>query len=296
MIAFGTSIAEPEPYRRYAEPGIRRVAEADSAIFPFAAVGPIARTYNLILDEAARRQDLEALVLVEAQTEIDDPQFCARVRTALSRPDVGVVGCAGAAGVTSIAWWEGDVSAARVRQRYGEHGGGELPAFSWARCKPPPAEVDAVDGLLMVLSPWVVRNVRFDEGLRGHGFDLDFCFQVRAAGREVLTADLRVIHHRSLDLIGDIDAWIEAHMRAAEKWHPGDEDGEDWRQRARRAEAEREAARAIAYSGGLSWDARVTQLERRLAAATATRSWRVTMPLRHINRLRVLATERRRRA
>ena len=50
---------------------------------------------------------------------------------------------------------------------------------------PPPAEVDTLDGQLLVLSPWAVRNVRFDESLLlGHGYDLDFCLQVRAAGRK----------------------------------------------------------------------------------------------------------------
>ena len=80
-------------------------------------------------------------------------------------------------------------------------------------------EVDTVDGFLLVLSPWAVRNVRFDESLvLGHGFDLDYCLQVRAAGRKVVTADLRVVHHHSLELVSDLDLWVEAHMRVAEKW------------------------------------------------------------------------------
>jgi hypothetical protein len=44
MIAFGVSIGEPEPYRRYAGPGIRFAAEADSEIMAFAAVGPVTTT------------------------------------------------------------------------------------------------------------------------------------------------------------------------------------------------------------------------------------------------------------
>ena len=107
MIAFGAAITEPEPYRRYAEPGIRRAAEADSEIYAFASVGSIFRSYNVVLDTAAEREDLEALVLVHAHAEIVDPHFCEKVRAALSDPDVGVVGCVGAVGVRSIAWWEG---------------------------------------------------------------------------------------------------------------------------------------------------------------------------------------------
>ena len=64
VIAFGVSVAEAEPYRRYSEPGIDSVKEPDSQVYVFAAVGQIARTYNLLLETAARHEDLEALVLV----------------------------------------------------------------------------------------------------------------------------------------------------------------------------------------------------------------------------------------
>ena len=121
---------------------------------------------------------------------------CAKLRETLKDPDVGVVGCVGAIGVRSIAWWEGSVTWASFTHRYGELGGGELPAFSWNGQKLPPyahtGEVDTVDGFVLGLSPWVVRNVRFDESLgQLHGYDLDFCLQVRQAGRKVMTAGLQ---------------------------------------------------------------------------------------------------------
>jgi hypothetical protein len=298
VIAFGSAISGAEAYRRYAEPGVRLASEPDCEIYAFAAVEPIGRTYNLILDAAAGREDLEALVLVHPHTEIVDPGFCAKVRRALADSDVGVVGCTGATEVTSIAWWEGRIISAPVIQRYEEQGGGQLATASWAHREPPPAQVQALDGQLLVLSPWVVRNVRFDESLLlGHGFDLDFSLQVRAAGRRLMVADLRVVHHRSLELISDLDVWIEAHIRVAEKWNGTldrpDADEADWKLRARRAEAKREAARAIAFSKALTLDARVLELERALAEKTDSPSWRLTAPLRMLNRLRREAAERR---
>ncbi len=210
MIAFGFAINNADVFRKYGEPGVRRAAEPDSELFAFAPVESVGRTYNLVLDAAARCDDLEALALVHPQTEIVDPDFCAKVRAALADPSVGMVGCTGATGVTSIAWWEGRVVSAPVIHQYGEHGGGELPALSWTQCDPPPAEVEALDGQLLVLSPWVVRNLRFDENrLIGHGFDLDFSLQVRATGRKLMVADIRVVHHRSLELVADLDAWVE---------------------------------------------------------------------------------------
>ena len=92
MIAFGSSISGAEAYRRYAEPGVRLAAEPDSEVFAYAAVEPVGRTYNLILEAAAARDDLEALVLVHPHTEIVDPAFCAKVRQALADPEVGAVG------------------------------------------------------------------------------------------------------------------------------------------------------------------------------------------------------------
>ena len=66
-----------------------------------------------------------------------------------------------------------------------------------------------------------------------------------------MTADLRAIHHRTLELVSDFEIWVEAHIDLAEKWDgrwPGREPEADWKGRARRAEAEREAARTFAYS------------------------------------------------
>lgn len=299
MIAFGVRVAEPEPYRRYAEPGIRRAAEADSEIFAFAAVGTIGRGYNLLLDAAGAYEELEALVIVHPHTEIADPGLCDKVRDALADPDVAVAGCAGAGGVRTIAWWEGRVSAGEVIHRYTESGGGEMPAYPWAQPESPPASVDTVDGSLLVLSPWAVRNVRFDEGLHlGHGFDLDYCLEVRERGRTVVTFETRVIQHRPLDIVSDLELWIESHIQVAAKWEqrmPGAEaDAPDPERRARRAEAEREAVRALAYSRRLAFDARVQELQKTIDAATETLSWRATAPLREINLWRRSRSRRRR--
>ena len=164
-----------------------------------AAAGSIFRSYNLILDQAAERDDLEALVLVHQDAEIADPDFCAKLREALADPEVGVVGCVGAIGVRSIAWWEGSVTWASFIHRYGELGGGEVPAFSWngaTRCPPTrgTGEVDTLDGF--VLAPLALGGaeppLRRVARAELHGYDFDFCLQVREAGSKVVTADFKV--------------------------------------------------------------------------------------------------------
>jgi hypothetical protein len=292
MIIFGSAMTDPEAYRRYARPGIGLAAEPNSEVYAFAAVGSICRSYNLLLERAAAQQDLEALVLVHQEVEIVDSHFCRSARQALSDPAVGAVGCMGATGVRSIAWWEGSISSASIVLRHQQYGGGDVRAFSWKPLRSAPAEVETLDGSLLVLSPWAVRNLRFDESLAlGHGYDFDFCLRLRSAGHKLTTADLRVVRHQpKLDLINDLDLWIEAHIMTAQKWDgrlPGAPAREsNWKERARRAEAEREAARAIAYSTGHQVEAQLRPLQGALEAMHESLSWRITAPLRRVNRWR----------
>ncbi len=304
MIAFGTAVTDPEQYRLYGGPGIELVREPDSQVFPNVSGGSLLRAYNLILDLAAGLQGLEALVLVHQDAELVDPSFCSKLRAALSDPEVGVVGCVGALGVRSIAWWEGSVTWGSFTHRYHELGGGDLPALTWSTDTVAPTsrlgQVDTVDGFVLGLSQWAVQNIRFDESLgRLHGYDFDFCLQVREAGRKVVTADFKAIHHHSLDLVSNPDTWVEAHMRVAEKWDgrmPGVGcAGGEWKQRARRAEAEAAVNQALAVTNKLKGDAMVLQLQRELDEIKASTGWRLTEPLRRLNHWRRRGLARRRR-
>lgn len=296
MIAYGCAVTEQLTFERCAEPGIRRAQAAapGSELLAYTGSGSIFRNYNLILDRVAERDDVEALVLVHQDAEIVDPEFVAKLRRALSDRDVALVGAAGAIDVRSIAWWEGAVTWASFTHRYGELGGGEIPGASWRNGRPLPAyvrtgDVDTIDGFVIGMSPWAVRELRFDETLgRHHGYDLDICLQARAAGKRVVTADLRVVHHHSLRLLEDAEEWIQAYMRVAQKWEgmlpaPAAENG-DWKRRALRAEAEAAAARLVAGEARLQGEARAAQLEREIEAIKATKAWRLVAPARSLKR------------
>jgi hypothetical protein len=267
VIIFGTAVTDAETYDRYAAPGISRVAEPDSVVIAHQTAGSLFRNYNLLLDKAGAYDDLEALVLLHQDVEMVDPDFAAQVRGALSDPDVAIVGCAGAVGVRSIAWWQGALTWAGLIHRYQEYGGGDFPAISWRPEAVPSyastGEVDSIDGFVMALSPWAVRELRFDESLgKLHGYDFDICMQARAAGKKVVTADFRAIHHHSLDLIKDPETWIQTYIRLAEKWDGQLPDtGAEPRQRALRAEAEAACARAIMVAHQM----RVEAIRRQLA-------------------------------
>jgi hypothetical protein len=163
------------------------------------------------------------------------------------------------------------------------------------------------------LTPWAIRNLRFDESLGQaiHGYDFDLCLQARTKGKKVVTADLKVVHHHDLKLIRDVGNWIEAHIKIAEKWDGkvplvGEEGGgNDWKARARRAEAQASAERMISLSSRLYRDARIEKLQRgidheraqlaaerrareaaqrQLARCTSSASWRLTAPARALAR------------
>jgi hypothetical protein len=197
-----------------------------------------------------------------------------------------VVGCVGSRGAAGIAWWDGEVTWNSAPYHHGEAGGGEL---AWRRGEAQaPGEVDTVYGVLMVLTPWAVRNLRFDESIGMlHGYDADICRQARAKGRKVMTANLRLAHHHSLDLVTQIEIWVGAHIRAADAWGEDtpDERASDagWRQRARRAEASAAAARLLAASKLLQADASTREFERELESVRNSRSWRITESLRRGN-------------
>ena len=159
--------------------GIRRAAEPDSEIAAMPAIGSIFRSYNALLDRFSGHDDLEALVLVHQDAEIVDAGFCATIREALHDPEVGLVGCVGS-GRCAQHRLVGGVGHLCVfcQPLRGARRGRGLHCSRWSWSEAPAyarlGEVETLDGFVLVLSPWVVKNIRFDESLgQFHGYDLD---------------------------------------------------------------------------------------------------------------------------
>ena len=212
MIAFGCPITIPEQYHRWAGPSIARCAEQDSLVIEQRGHGSIQRGLNAILDKAAGRQDLEAVVLLHQDVELNDAGILASVRRTFSDRTVGVVGAAGARGVRGIDWWEAS--------GYGQLRNPLLGAVGWTwNASHGPHDVDTVDGCLMVVAPWVVRTVRLPVGAGDafHGYDLDLCLRVRARGGRVMVDDIDCAHHITRTF-QDRDDWVSAAVRARRSW------------------------------------------------------------------------------
>jgi len=207
MITFGICIGSEDKFEKYALPGLRRHAEPDSAIAESTGNTSIFKAYNEMLEAFAGKPGLEALVLLHDDVELRDDEFCAKVRARLADPDIAVIGAIGARSVTSLSWWEGE-GFGRAEETRGlvTFGGG---------CH----DVEMVDGLLLVLSPWAVENLRFD-GRRFagfHGYDADICFQARAAGKRVVVDEFDLFHHTKGGY-GDEVAFARADATFRDKW------------------------------------------------------------------------------
>ncbi len=212
MIAFGSAVASETEYRTWALPGIQRVAEADSLILAPSGLDSLQAAYNRMLEEVAAHEELEALVLLHEDVEIVDPAFTSKLRRRIAEADVAVVGVVGARGVRSLAWWEGDCFGAVAAPALTRTGRIRFPGGATQ-------DVDVVDGLLMALSPWAVRHLRFDEAFAPdfHGYDVDFCFQARALGRRVVVDDLAVVHHAAwAPRYGE--QWVRSAVALKRKW------------------------------------------------------------------------------
>jgi hypothetical protein len=215
MIAFASCVGSPATFARCAAPGLARAMEPDSLLAETATEHSIHAAYNEVLEHFAGADDLEALVLLHEDTELLDRGFCPQVREVLADPSIAVAGVIGGRSVHRLEWWAGPV-VGRVTETRGIVVGREAEG-----------DVDAVDGLLMVLSPWAVRNLRCDtETFTGfHAYDVDLCLQARAAGRRVVVSPFAVFHHaapakeRQDERFAAADAALRAKLRLTPPAH-----------------------------------------------------------------------------
>jgi hypothetical protein len=235
LIVFGVCAADSDNYERHARPGIERSAEPGSRTIVLRSQPSLAAGYNEIARQARAHHDLEALILIHDDVEIADVNMCSKIRALLDDPSIGVVGALGGRGVTSLRYWESETfghvaerTDGITRQYFGETRGGTH-------------DVDMVDGLLLALSPTVVRNIPFDErtfrAFNGYGGDL--CAQVKASGLRVVVTDLELVHHPTYTGRKQV-AFLRADMLWRSKWAPV----APWRRRLFRIRA---AAAPIEY-------------------------------------------------
>lgn len=167
----------------------------------------LAAGYNQII-EAYRRsrdvRDLEAVILVHDDLEITDPNAEEKFLKALDAPDVALVGVAGGKGRDSLLWWNSE----KVGHQTTDSG---LLDFG-----PREGDVAFLDGSILVLSPWALWNLSFDERYPDFrsGYD-DICLHTFDwPGKRNVVADVDTHHHTT---VGWKSPQIEAAFMASEE-------------------------------------------------------------------------------
>jgi hypothetical protein len=208
MFAIGCAVSDLSVFEQVALPSLRPAMEPDTVLLTRQGHASIQQPYNEMMEEAAGLPDLEGLILVHQDMELTDASLLARVRPLLREPRVGVVGVLGGRGVPPHCWWEAEemfgharTPIVDVRHSVGSH------------------EVEVVDGALLALAPWVVRELRFSEELADdfHGYDFELCLQVRAARGRVICDDIPYLHHMSRPW-ADGEQYMRAGRALARRW------------------------------------------------------------------------------
>lgn len=177
MIVYGCCVGSWAKFQQYVAPRTEGRRVLTKSGYP-----GIVRAYNELLDEVQAYEDLEALVLLHDDLELVDPDAEAKLVAPLVDPDVALVGVAGGGGAELYWWNHAPVGHQRTDRRLIDFG-------------PREGDVTLVEGSVLVLSPWLVRTLRFDPRFEHwHGYD-EIGMQVHAAGKRAVVVDVDTHHH-----------------------------------------------------------------------------------------------------
>lgn len=226
MIAYGCAIGDADKYRRCALPGIELAATDSSPIIELHGYDCLFSAYNEMLRRIRGDADIDALVLIHEDTEITDGAFAAKVEQALDESPEAILGVLGSTGVTGIDWWVHDRTVGKaVLQAVEPWPTPALPLIGGETLVGPggSGDVDALDGMILVLSRWAIENLSFDEDLGPgfHGYDVDICFQARELGGRVRVVDFGITHHQNAIIsLSHLESWKRVHVAFRRKWEP----------------------------------------------------------------------------
>ena len=296
MIAFGVRrLRDAEAYRRYAAAGrqrappspTRRCHVARGRRVDLPRLQPPARHRCGRARRTSRRS-----CSCDEDTEIADRDFCAKVRARARRPGRGGRRAAPARrGVRTLAWWEGEVSAAPSCTATTSTAAASCPPTRWARAgaaarrgrhrRRLPARAVAVGGAQRALR-------RGAAGSATASTSTTACRSARPGARSS-PPTCASIRHRPLEVVPATSrSGSRAHIQLAEKWDgrlpgPPPRPEADWKRApaAPRPSARRRARclleLAPARRAGRAARARAGGDDRRAPA------WRLTAPLRRLN-------------
>jgi hypothetical protein len=223
LFVYGFCIGTESKFNSFARPGLESFA-AGSPRLERRNQSSIFTAYNSILDETiAMGPEVEGLILMHEDVELKQ-SLDAILRAEFADESVAIVGAIGGRGVRSVRWSRAERTFGYAPDTFhgaNDHGRGHH-------------DVDTVDGLLLAMSPWAIRSLRFDESLYTgfHAYDADISMQARATGKRVRVADIDLMHHTKGGF-GDVKTHRAVDDLFRSKWGiPRDSIGRRLRRRA----------------------------------------------------------------
>lgn len=207
MFVFGICIGSEEKYKNCVLSSISKFIESGAIIVETRNQESIHLAYNSIINKVSEFNNVEGLILLHDDMEVRDSHLLQKLSKAFQSPDVAIVGAVGSVNVSTLAWWLGEVR------------GVMRDTFRKVERVDGPHEVDTVDGSFFVMSPWAIKNIRFDsDGYGGfHGYDADICFSARAAGKKVIWEEFDLFHHCK-NGVGNVASWLANNDYFRTKW------------------------------------------------------------------------------
>lgn len=204
VVAYGTCVGSWDKFNRWVVPRV-----GDRPLLGLAGQHSIATAYNSILD-AYRGRHLDALVLLHDDLEILTPDAEKIFLEALEDNSVGLVGVAGS-DLKSMHWWNGRTLGHQQTDSglldFGERWGNAL----------------MLEGSILVLSPVVIENLRFDTRYPGFlGYD-DVCLTVWTWGFRSVVVDVDTHHHSTVGIKSEAVRrdWERTERLFNQKWGIG---------------------------------------------------------------------------
>lgn len=198
---YGCCVGSWDKFEQYVVPRNDRLAMALSG------QRSISEAYNRMIEVAAQER-VDALVLQHDDLEIIElpDSFENKILDAVARPNVALVGVAG--GGPSMSWWNINPIGHQLTDS------GPLE-FGNARA----GDVHIIEGSLMVLSPWAISHLRFDESYQFLGYD-DICLEARRLGKRVIVVDIDTHHHSTVGYKSDSvrEMWARSEKIFNQKW------------------------------------------------------------------------------
>lgn len=209
MLVFGICAGPSDKAERLTIPSIERT-HPDAEVIIVRGYDSIFVAYNEIMRQARESDGVSGLVLMHDDTELLDA-LSPEVNALLEDESTGIIGAIGGKAHPRMFWWGGE--------KYGHVKDNQHGSLHYSEGV---AEVDTVDGLILILGRSALAELSFDSATYGrafHGYDADLCAQARDRGLRVLVADIDMMHHNNVERpLGDVDMLYICDAKYRLKW------------------------------------------------------------------------------